>query len=259
MEENPKRPATTPHRPTEGGNNTVATTHKKQVRAAEVTRGRGRPKGSRNKPKALIGKEVASELLGVVKQTLPPELYDEMKEAVKSGKNISTLNEAKILMKLMGPPVWQRLIEESKARIQPSFEVYDPDLAEEIGPQESQTKPFDKDLNERLKVLLQVMQFVDKLEKDAEGTHTSAQPVIEIFARRGIRAGRIDFISQDLSGSVGGSADGVRRVGPESGTVSVEFPEGQIDLQDSEQVATVRLLNDDSAGDLSQSLHDEEL
>jgi hypothetical protein len=238
-------------RPTEGGvEHSVANKTKLSGTHTERKRGRGRPKGSKNKPKALIDRDTAKELLGVVKTTLPPELYDEMEQAVKSGKNIATINEAKILMKMMGPAVWARLIEEAKPA--PVAIDLPPDMADEIGPIEPETKGFDKDLNERLKIYLQIMQFVDKLEKNDEGADNSAKPILEVFARKGLGAARIDFIANELSGDMGGNADGTGRAEPSARAIPDSVSERPLDVPDYEQEPPVRVFDPDSAGDNAQ-------
>lgn len=228
-------------RDTEGG-----TTLKNKTKHGETQseRKRGRPKGSKNKPKALIPKEVANDLLGVVKTVLPPELYDEMKKAVKDGKNISTINEARILMKLMGPPIWLRLIEEA-GNSRPAPQVIDPDLQDEIGELPDDEKPgFDKGLNERLKVLINLMQFVAKLEQEEDDkSDNTAKPILEIIARRGYDAGRIKVLAGYESGDVGGNPDGVRGGVIDVGAVSDTVPQRQVDVQDSQQEPPVRVLD----------------
>jgi hypothetical protein len=251
-EEGPTARANPAARPTEGGVvHSVA--NKSKLSKTHSERKRGRPKGSKNKPKALITKEVASQLLGVVKQTLPPELYEEMKQAVRSGKNISTVNEAKILMKLMGPPVWQRLIEEADQKVQPPRD-FDPDLEDEIDMQPEQSvTPFNKDLNERIKVYIGLMQFVDKMERnDSDESDTDKKPVLEIFARKGVDGGRVDLLLGYQPGSMGGNADGTERETIEVGAIPDKLPERPLDVQDSEQVPTVRVLDPDSTGDMPQ-------
>lgn len=230
------------------GKSTLATKTKSGETHKE--RKRGRPKGSKNKPKALIPKEVANDLLGVVKQTLPPELYDEMKQAVKSGKNISTINEARILMKLMGPPVWQRLIEEVQPKKAAVIDA-DPDLIDEIGPLPGDEQGgFDKDLNERLKVLINLMQFVAKLEQQEDDQSSNTEkPILEIIARRGLDSERIKFLVGVESSDVGGSADGTGRAEGSIRAISDKVPERQIDISNSEQEPTVRVLDADSTGD----------
>lgn len=239
-------------RSTEGGVE-HSVSNKAKLSSTHSERKRGRPAGSKNKPKALITKEVASELLGIVKQTLPPELYEEMKEAVRSGKNISTINEAKILMKLMGPPIWQRLIEEANQKAQMPRD-FDPDLEDELGddlPSDNVT-PFNKDLNERIKVYMGLMQFVDKMERSEDQSDNSAKPILEIFARRGVDGSRVDFLIGGIAQSVGGNPDGTGRDAIESGAIPSEVLERPLDLSHSKQVSAIRVLNDNSVGDNPQ-------
>jgi len=128
----------------------------------------------------------------------------------------------------------------------------DPDMADEIGPVEPETKPFDKDLSERIKVLLQVMQFVSKLESDEQGADNTAKPILEVFARRGVGAARIDFIANELPGDLGRNVNGTGR--PESGirTVSGELPEGPLDVPDSEQGEAVGVFDAGGTGSDTQ-------
>lgn len=227
------------------GKITIATKTKSGQTHSE--RKRGRPKGSKNKPKALINKEVASDLLGVVKQTLPPELYKEMQEAVRDGKNISTVNEAKILMKMMGPPIWQRLIQEAERQGKKQVTDIDPELVDEFG--ETDDTGEDKTLNERIKVYLQLMQFVHKMESNDDESDNSKKPIISIFAQRGLDAGRLKFLVGVESEPVGGNADGTGRSTIEVGAFSGEISERPLDVSDSEQEQTVRVLDNHRAGD----------
>lgn len=222
------------------------TTLANKTKAGEThsERKRGRPKGSKNKPKALIDKEVAADLLGVVKQTLPPELYKEMQEAVRNGKNISTINEAKILMKMMGPPIWQRLILEAERQGKKNVTDIDPELVDEFG--DTGDTGEDKSLNERIKTYLQLMQFVDKMERNDDESDNSTQPILEITAKRGIDIGRIGLLIGTEPGSLGGNADGTGRPEADTGAIPDSVSERQFDVQDSQQVSTIRVLDPDS-------------
>jgi hypothetical protein len=237
----------TPSRDTEGRHHTP----KHDYKAAETQgqRSRGRPKGSRNQPKALIPKEHANEILGLMKDMLPPEHFAEMRDAIRKGKNISTIHEAKILMKLMGPPVWMRLAREGTTPEEVVADM-DDDLVQEIGASpKPKVQPFDKDLTERIKVLMGLIQLVDRMEKDDEGTNNSAQPIIEIFAGRGISGARFTDLTGRQRSLVGGNTDGT---GGETITIRAlpdTIPQRSIDVQDSEQVETVGIFNDDIVGD----------
>ena len=237
-----------PARPTEGM--VTAANKSAKANATLAARRRGRPRGSRNKPKALIPKEIATEFLGVVRELLPEEYYKEMRDAIRTGKNISTLNEAKILMKLMGPPIWKRLIDEASGRGAEEEEVFDPDLAAEIGAVSSgKSKAFDKDLDERIKVYINLMTFVDKLEKQSdEGANSKEEPILKVFARRGIDAARIDFVANPELRLVGGDIDGTGRGSAEIRAIPSQVPERQINIQDNVQGEATWDINDGRVG-----------
>lgn len=202
-------------RPTEGfQRGAVSFEHRLNEQRAERKRG-GRPLGSKNKPRGLIPKELASEFLGIIKDMVPTEYYEEMRGAIREGKAISTLTEAKITLKLMGPPIWRRLISEGKPI--------------------DETKPieFSRDLNERLKVYTGLMAFIEKVEDEQEPDN-SKKPIFEIFAGRGVDAGRVKFLLGYESGAVGGDSDEVGGETLVARTVSGELPERQGDVQDSQ-------------------------
>lgn len=226
----------------------------KQHKASETKseRKRGRPKGSRNKPKALIPAETAQAMLGLMRDTLPPEIFADLRDAVKSGKNISSLSEAKILLKLMGPPVWIRLAEEaSKLRGQQGSPDIDPDLVDEIGGIDdgSSDSQFARDTNERLKIMIALIKLVDEMERNDESKSDSEKPVLEIIARRGIDAARIDFITGTEPRIVGGNVDGAGRSTIEVRAIPSSVSERPFDVSDSEQESPVGVLNDNSIGD----------
>jgi hypothetical protein len=77
-----------PHRPTEGGF-VAGREQLPSVQAKGASRGRGRPKGSTNKPKGLISKELASTILLEMKEMLPPEHFEYMRSVIRDGKAIS--------------------------------------------------------------------------------------------------------------------------------------------------------------------------
>jgi hypothetical protein len=199
-------------------------------------RTRGRPAGSKNRPKGLIPKELASEFLGVIREILPQEQYEEMRQAIQEGKTISTLAEARITLKLMGPPIWQRLLAESRPKAaEPS--AIDADALDEIGGAPQQTQMFSRDLNERLKVYMSLMDFIDKSERrDDEATDSRKKPVLEIFAGRGLDAGRLKLLVGIESGSVGRGSDetGEQSSGPRALPDSVA--ERSISVSDNEEV-----------------------
>ncbi len=245
----PQRLTQTPSRDTEGRNHTVKHDAKAAETAGERKRGRGRPPGSRSKPKALIERETATEILGLMKDMLPPEHFAEMRDAIRKGKNISTIHEAKILMKLMGPPVWVRLAREAQPREVEVEQEFDDELIQEIGASpKPKVQSFDKDLTERVKVLMGLIQLVDRMEKDDEGTNPSEKPIIEVFAGRGITGVRFTELAGQQRSVVGRDFDGTGGEGSEVRAIPDKVPERLIDVSYSEQESPVGVLNDDIVG-----------
>jgi hypothetical protein len=203
----------------------------------EVRRVRGRPVGSRNKPKGLIPKEFATEFLGVIRQILPPEHYEEMRAAIQEGKSISTLAEARITLKLMGPPIWQRLLEESRPK-EKSSDI-DPDALAEIGGAPEPRLSFSRDLNERMKIYLSLIDFIDKSERrDDEAADPRQKPILEVFARRGIDSERLRILVGVESGSLGGNPDSAGGQAPDTRAIPDTLPERQGSVPDTEEVTT---------------------
>jgi hypothetical protein len=198
--------------------------HKLNEQRGERKRG-GRPIGAKNKPKGLMPKDFANEFLGVIKDILPAEYYQEMKDAVRTGKNISTATEAKITLKLMGPAIWRRLIDEGKVS------------------EDGEPKEFARDLTERLKVYMSLMGFIEKVDDAPEG-HNTQKPIFEVFAKRGTDGGRLKVLVGYESGSVGGSADGVGGASDSVGAIPDTVSERHVYISDSEQVEADRVLND---------------
>jgi hypothetical protein len=221
-------------------------------------RGRGRPVGSRNKPRGLIPKELANEFLGVVQTLLPAEHYEEMKSAIKDGKSISVLSEAKITLKLMGPPIWKRLIDEGSKQVQKPAGI-DADMVDEIG-EAPLPAGFSRDLNERMKIYMGLMEFIDKAERrNDEGTPSSKKPILEIFARRGVDGDRLRILVGIESGSVGGDANQSGRQALGIGTIPDTLPQRSVNVQDHEQGTTTGYLPDDIGGDSTLGQYKEQL
>ncbi len=209
---------------------------------------RGRPKGSRTRPKGIITKEVATELLGIVKDILPEEYYTEMKSAVRNGKNISTLTEAKILMKLMGPPLWIKLIEEATPK-STQVQGVDDDLAAEIG-DIGEESPGTKETNERIKIMMQLIQLVARLEESDETANNTEKPFLEIVARRGLDSERFNVLIGVQSGGVVGNADRDRGTEDSIRAIPDTLSERPFDLPYIVQGEADRVLNHPSDRDV---------
>jgi hypothetical protein len=211
-------------RSTEGG----ATSVSSLARSAETKRQRGRPKGAKNTPKPILPKQLALELVDAIRPMVTEEQYLEMSAAVKAGKGVSTLSEAKIMLKLMGPSLMKRLIEEQN----PNAGV-DPELLKELGPREIE---FKKDTNERINVWMRLLELVYKMEtkEDASTGHNQKKPLVEIFAKRGFDSGRLAIHVNTEPIAMGGDVDGIGREAISARTVSDKLPERPFYVQDSE-------------------------
>jgi len=205
----------------------------------------GRPPGSKNKAKPLIPKELAQEMLDVLKPILPESDYDRIRSAIHEGKAISTLAEAKITLKLMGPSIWYRLLAEARIK-KPKKNTTDPDLAGELGiDDEEDMVRFDRDLNERLKIYQNFLDMINKWERlDAGQSDTKAQPLIEVVKRSGFNGERFSITIGDQYGSVDRNLDEAGGEDSTVGAFSDQVPQRQIIIEDRQQIPAVRLLND---------------
>lgn len=225
-------------RPTEGNRKgSTAAADKANAVIAEKKR-IGRPLGSKNKAKGLIPNELADQFLGVVKELLPPEYYEEMKDAIKRGKHISTLTEAKITLKLLGPPVWRALLEEGKGP-QPKPADLDPEILDEVGETnevKATASAFTRSLNERLKVYLQLLTFIDSVEKrlDERADPKKSKLLVE-FANRGYDGDRLRQVAALQPGGVGGSTDRVGGEQDQSGAIPDPVLERHEPVQDNSE------------------------
>jgi hypothetical protein len=236
---------------TRKGESEITDTKSLETRA-ERSKG-GRPKGSKTKPKGLIPLELADKFLDSVRPLLPVEHYEEMKAAVKGGKNISTVTEAKIMLKLMGPSLMRRLIDE----YDPDKGI-DPEILAETGPREIE---FKKDTNERLKVWMDLLGIVNKMEniEDAAAGHNKAKPLTEITIKRGLDAGRLAILVGSEPSSMGGDGDGIGRETVTVRAIPDSVFERPFDVQDSEQESSVGVLDGVEYRDGSRSDSEEEL
>lgn len=215
-----------------------ASQHEKSL---ETRRGRGRPKGSKTIAKGILQKHVAEEMLGIIRPLLPTSEYEEVRAAIKSGKSISTLKEVKIMMALMSPPIWQRLVEESR---KPQSDI-DSELEGEIV-QETQSPEFARDTNERIKVFAALAGLAAKLEeKIDEGTDTKTEPLSEQFKKRGLNLDRFTITGSFGPGSVGRDGGGFGGDSDNPRTVSNQLLTGLESSEDSEEIEAVRLLDTD--------------
>jgi len=210
----------------------------KTVKAGETAKQRGRPKGSKNKVKALMTNEFHRKLKG----ERTPADYAYLENVVKNGARIDVLKEITIMFAVLGRNILPMMLEEMQAD-------------EETG-----DKYFRKDVTERLKVWQSLGNTIHQIEKGSdEGTSDREKPILKVFENRGIDAGRLRILIGIESDSMGISVDGVGGEQVRLGAVPDQLPERPLDVSDSEQEPTVGVLNDDRVGDDPRGLHETEL
>jgi hypothetical protein len=238
------------NRDREGGflkqNESAVIVSKSQGTMAE--RRKGRPPGAKSRPKGLIPTELADKFLDSVRPLLPEEHYQQMKLAVKEGKAISTITEAKIMLKLMGPSLMRRLISEYDP-----LKGMDPEVAQELGISSDESE-FKKDTNDRLKVWMDLLKLVHQMEsaEDAAEGHNKKKPLTEITIRRGLDGGRFKVLLGIESSDLGGNTDGTGRETITVRTVPDSVSERQESFQDSMQEQAVGILDSVEYRDVSQ-------
>ena len=231
MPANPEKQAVTA-RSTEGSR--PGANRGKGPQTAAARRGPGRPKGSKNKTKSLIPAELATDILGVMKERLPAEHYEYMRGVIQRGEAISTVKELDVLITLVRASVMPYLALEAI----PLPVIEDGEVAfDDEGNERRRLPGINRDATDRLKLLNSLLSLKDSVERrEKEKDDEDGQPlIVKVFNARGILSdgGRLAFLAGG-SGSVAGDADGTGRPALPPRTVSgpvVERPEPESDLQ----------------------------
>ncbi len=205
-------------------------------------RGRGRPKGSPNKPKGLMPKEVMDDLIPQLRDMLPPEKFEYLKGVIKEGKPVSTRAEMEILILLVSRNLYPALLLESSTSektVKPVNEFFEDD---EEGESEAPiTEPkeksiyFRKDVTERLKVLQGLLTSYEKIERADEDKDSGSDTILKLTIKRGFDTDRILKLVGGGTGTVAGNADGVEGFPDDLGDVSDQAAEGPRLLSGGEQ------------------------
>lgn len=205
-----------------------------------VSRGRrGRPLGSKNKPKGLIPVPVAEDLIRALQPMLPPGQLTYLRDVVKNGSALDTRKELDTLILLLNRSIWPALVAEAT----PESEHEEPEdgVEDELEPQphggalKRQRMVLRKDVTDRLKVLNSLLNLRAQLDKREEGSENpNEQPILRIFADRSI-SDRVGVLVGYQPGGVPRSADGTERIALPSGAVSDQAPERQEPLPVGEQ------------------------
>jgi len=168
-------------------------------KTAEVRRGRGRPKGSTNKPKSLVPKELANELLLIMKDQIPAEHFEYMKSVIKDGGAISTKQELDTMLLLLGRNLYPFLIRETQPQ-----QVIDSDGNPVLGPDGQplfHEPEFRKDVTERLKVWKSLLDTRAQIEKAEKPKDEGDSPVLKLWADRSMQ-GRVAILVNGVNTDV---------------------------------------------------------
>lgn len=202
---------------------------------------RGRPKGSKNKPKGILPTELANTLLLQMKDMLPPEHFEYMRGVIRDGKAISTQHELDTLILLLSRNLYPALVMESMGMgsEEESEEDFfnDPDAPESTAQQVVEKKlkmpVFRKDVTERLKVLQSLLAQKDKT--DRANAEPKGKQILSIIGNSGVDAERVRILIGVESGSVVRDIHQIEQQADEAGTVSGEMASGQELLPDNQQ------------------------
>lgn len=234
----------TPARSTEGhrADGGVQRVHK--IQETSKNRG-GRPKGSKNKAKSLVPLEVANELLLKLQPLMTTEQFEYMRGVIKDGKSIVAERELDVLIAALRVQVLTGMAVEAEG--EDETEGIDPEMLDELGikPKTGIKMPkFSKDVTERLKVLQSLLGEKLKMERSRdEGADNRSQPILEIFARRGIGAERLGVAVGPVPGGLGGSTDYIELRADGTRTVSDTIPERPVSTESGGEGEADRLLD----------------
>jgi hypothetical protein len=211
------------------------------------TRRGGRPKGSRNKPKGtMLPAVIAEQVLSTLKETLPPEHYEYMRQVIKEGKAVSSERELDIMILLLGRNLVPAILAEGGKPIPgPDGEI------------EWEMPAFRKDVTERLAQWTRLVELKRRAERENdERADTSKKPLLEITVGRGFDTGRLALLIGGQPSDMGRTADGPERESDSSRTLSDSVFERPLYLPSGSEGATVRVL--DNTLDRDDALSDDE-
>lgn len=228
------------HRPDEGA--------MRHYKSSQTVKSRGRPLGSKNKDKGIVPREVANEILEKLKPVLPEEHYDYMRGVISKGKKIDIERELDVIIMLLNRQLIPAIIAEAEGG--------DEHVGPGIGGNVIRMPEFNKAVSERLKVVQSFMEMKLRLERHKdESKQDKDQPILTVFARRGIDINRLGIIASAVPGSMGGSTDHPERRGDGPRAVSDTVSQRQLDEQSSSESATDWIFDGVVNRDDSRSLH----
>lgn len=208
-------------------------------------RPRGRPKGSKNRPKGLISPALTSEVITEMQRMLPPEQFAYIKGVAVEGKPIETKNELSILILFLSRSLYPALVLESIQDLQTTesasdfFEDDDEESAP-AAPAKPKAPALRKDVTERLKVLQSLLSAYEKIERDEKAQSSKQDTILTITANRNLDRGRLLALVGIEPGSVVGDVHGVVGEANEPRNISDQVVERPVLLQSGEQGETDR-------------------
>ena len=192
-----------------------------------AARRRGRPQGSKNKPKSLIPADIAGQLLDVMKDRLPGEHYEYMKSVIVKGESIATEREVDALITLVRGSLMPYLAMEAMPL--PVLDDEGEPVLGEDGQPKSYFPGINRDVTDRLKLLNSLLGLKDSIEKRKEGEDDDGKEhvLLKLVASKSLDPGRLAFLAGIQPGSVAGDAGGTGRLELGSGAVSGPVAERQ--------------------------------
>lgn len=259
-----------PARPREGGfvaGRPLTPSQKTRGESNQAPRRRGRPVGSKNKPKGILPTELANDILLQMQSMLPPEHFEYMRGVIREGKSISTKQELDTLILILNRNLLPALVAESMLTDASAQQDDDPDdFFNDSGEEKPEKKEpkikmpvFRKDVTERLKVIQGLLALRNQVEKRDADNRDEDKPIISLFARRGGNAERLRVLIGVESSPMVGDSDGNGQSADSPRTVSDQVSERPELLPSGEQGAPDWLFDGDRSGGAVQRLHETEL
>lgn len=187
----------------------------------------GRPRGTKNKPKGLIGRELATKLMEHMQDQLSPEQFDYIKGVVANGDPIDTKKEIDTLISLMGRGLIPALIQEMMP-------------VEEGG----LGGLFRKDVTERIKSVNSLLTLRNNIDKrESPDDDNKQDTILKITSQRGLDLGRLGILVTTGADRVGGNPNGNRREADTIRAIPDKLPERPLLISGGEQGETDRVLD----------------
>lgn len=214
-------------------------TNKASKRTTEGSRPgkRGRPLGSRNKSKGLIGRELATKLIRNMEHQLSPEQFAYLQGVVRDGKPIETKQEIDTLLALLARNLYPALIHEM--------------MPEDEG---GLGGVYRKDVTDRLKLVREFLTLRSQIDhRESKDDEQVGNDIITITSKRGLNIERLGVLVGSRTDSVGGDFDRIGRSADEVGAVPDTVSERPLLVSHSEQGSPDRVLDGSEPRDSARS------